>query len=216
MIRDQLQCILANGSLNLGEINVRRLSDTLFVVRHWQDADPGKAAGADLRIYSGSAAARELARFDREGRYRPLKGAPTLPAGWELQLDSIDALKLAIDSFYPGALASWAARQEGRVNPVDLRVTLSRQTGMYRVTQKLTDAEANELAGRFCRSDHACLRTILWTTQGKRPDGNLPATKFEPKHDQLEQGRPTVPFLCLEACNLFIAEARKTVKQGSP
>jgi sirohydrochlorin cobaltochelatase len=212
MIRDRLERILATGSLNLGEINARRVSRVLFVLRHRQDVHSGKAA--KLRIYEGCAAARDLARFDREGRYRPLKGAPTLPSGWELQLDSIDALRLAIDAFYPGALASWFAWEERRVNPVDLRTTLNRQTGMYRVTQKLTDHEADRLAGRFCRSDGGCLRTILWTIEGKRPDGSLPETKFSTTHDQLGKQEPVTPFLCLEACNLFVAEARRTVKQS--
>jgi sirohydrochlorin cobaltochelatase len=212
MIRDRLQRILATGSLNLGEINARRLTDVLFIVRHRQDAEPGKAA--KLRTYTGPAAARDLARFDREGRYRPLKGAPTLPTGWELQLDSIDSLRLAIDAFYPGALAGWFAWEKRRVRPVDLRTTLNRQTGMYRVTQKLTDSEADDLAGRFCRSDGGCLRTILWTIEGKRPDGNLPETKFSIKYDQLGKHESAIPFLCLEACNLFVAEARKSVKQS--
>ena len=212
MIRDRLQRILATGSLNLGEINARRVSDALFVVRHRQDAESGKTA--KLRIYTGPVAARDLARFDEEGRYRPLKGAPTLPTGWELQLDSIDSLRLAIDAFYPGALASWFACEEQRVNPVDLRTTLNRQTGMYRVTQKLTNSEADELAGRFCRSDGGCLRTILWTIEGKHPEGNLPQTKFSINYDQLGRHEPAIPFLCLEACNLFVAEARKSVKQS--
>lgn len=215
MIRDWLQRILATGNLNLGEIHVQRISDTLFIVRHRKDAESDKAAGDALRIYTGPAAARDLARFDREGRYRPLKGAPNLPTGWELQLDSVDSLRLAIDSFYPGALASWVAWQEGRLNSVDLRTTLNRQTGMYRVTHRLTNAEANELAGRFCRSDDGCLRTILWTIEGKRPDRDLPETKFAILHDQFGQGGSAVPFLCPEACNLFVAEARKTVKQSS-
>jgi sirohydrochlorin cobaltochelatase len=212
MIRDRLELILANGSLNLGEINARRVTDALFVLRHRQDANSGKAAR--LRIYRGSTAARDLARFDREGRYRPLKGAPTLRNGWELQLDSIDSLRLAIDAFYPGALASWFAWEERRVDPVDLRTTLNRQTGMYRVTQKLTDHEAARLAGRFCCSDGGCLRTILWTIEGKRPEANLPEAKFSIKHDQLGKHEPAIPFLCLEACNLFVAEARRTVKQS--
>jgi sirohydrochlorin cobaltochelatase len=212
MIRDRLELILANGSLNLGEINARRVTDALFVLRHRQDANSGKATR--LRIYRGSTAARDLARFDREGRYRPLKGAPTLRNGWELQLDSIDSLRLAIDAFYPGALASWFAWEERRVDPVDLRTTLNRQTGMYRVTQKLTDHEAARLAGRFCCSDGGCLRTILWTIEGKRPEANLPEAKFSIKHDQLGKHEPAIPFLCLEACNLFVAEARRTVKQS--
>jgi hypothetical protein len=215
MIRDQLQRLLATGSLQIGEIIVRQITDAHFVVRHWLDAEPSKRAHAGLRIYTGPAATRDLVRFDREGRYRPLKGAPSLPAGWELQLDSIAAVKLALDFIYPGALASWFAWREERINPIDLRVTLNRQTGMYRVTHKLSNAEADELAGRFCRSDRACLRTILWTVDGKLPDGNLPQAKFKPNHDQLGQGRPAIPFLCVEACNLFVAEARKTVKQSS-
>jgi sirohydrochlorin cobaltochelatase len=213
MIRDRLQRILAIGSLNLGEINARRITDISFIVRHRQDAEPRE--GPSLRIYTEPAAARDLARFDREGRFRPLKGAPTLLAGWELRLDSIDSLKLAIDYFYPGALASWFAREDRRINPVDLRTTLNRQTGMYRVTQKLTNAEADELAGRFCRSDGGCLRTILWTIAGKRPNGNLPETKFAISDDQLGKHDPAIPFLCLEACNLLVAEARETVKQRS-
>jgi sirohydrochlorin cobaltochelatase len=212
MIRDRLEHILATHSLNLGEINARRLSDALFILRHRQDAIHGKAA--KLRIYRGCAAARDLARFDREGRYRPLKGAPTLPSGWELQLDSIDSLRLAIDAFYPGALASWFAWEEQRVRPVDLRTTLNRQSGMYRVTQKLTDHEADRLAGRFCRSNGGCLRTILWTIEGKPPDGSLPETKFSITHDQLGKHESVIPFLCLEACNLFVAEARRTFKQS--
>jgi 4Fe-4S iron-sulfur cluster binding domain/DR2241 stabilising domain len=211
MIHDQLQRILTAGPLNIGEIQVRRSSDTSFALRHWQDADPHKPGS--LRIYSDPRVARDLARFDVQNRYRPLKGAPTLPTGWELRLDSVGAVRLALDFFYPGALASWLAWREKRINPTDLRSTLSRQTGMYRVTAKLTNAEANQLAGSFCRSDRACLRTILWTLDGNRPDEILPPTKFDPKYDQLGQERSAIPFLCTEACNLFVAEARKIVKQ---
>src|SRR5258708_37891063 len=107
MIRDRLQRILAIGSLNLGEINARRITDTSFIVRHRQDAGPRE--GPPLRIYTEPAAPRDLARFDREGRFRPLKGAPTLPACWEFRLDSIAARKLSIEYFYPGALDSWVA-----------------------------------------------------------------------------------------------------------
>jgi 4Fe-4S binding protein len=86
---------------------------------------------------------------------------------------------------------------------------------MYRVTQKLTDQEADRLAGRFCHSNGGCLRTILWTIDGKHPGGNLPETKFSINHDQLGKQEPGIPFLCLEACNLFVAEARRIVKQSS-
>lgn len=112
MIRDQLQRILATGSLNLGEVNVRRITDTLFSVRHWRDTELGKAGRSVLQIYTNPTAACDLARFDREGRYRPLKGAPTLPTGWELQLDSIDALRRHRLFLSPGrSLVGWRGKK---------------------------------------------------------------------------------------------------------
>ena len=133
MIRDQLRRILAAGPLNIGEIQVRQLLDASFSLRHWRDADPDKSVQKPLRILTDPLAARDLARFDDQNRYRPLKGAPTLPTGWELQLDSLASVRLALDCIYPGALASWIAWRQKRVQPIDLRTTLSRQTGMYRV-----------------------------------------------------------------------------------
>jgi hypothetical protein len=213
MICDELQRILTAGPLNIGEIHVRRLSDTSFVLSHWRDANPSEPAQKCLQIYSDPLIARDLARFDNQNRYRPLKGAPTMPDGWQLRLDSVDAVRLALDFIYPGAIASWLAWRENRVEPTDLKSTLSRQTGMYRVTSRLTNSEANHLAGWFCRSDRACLRTIMWTIDGNRPDESLPPTKFDPRYDQLGEKRSAMPFLCIEACNLFVAEARKIVKQ---
>jgi sirohydrochlorin cobaltochelatase len=92
---------------------------------------------------------------------------------------------------------------------------VGRQTGMYRVTNKLTNAEANNLAGRFCQSRTGCLRTILWPVDGKLPNQKLPAEKFDPEFDQLGLNQPGLPILCVEACNLFVAEARKVVKSHS-
>ena len=50
----------------------------------------------------------------------------------------MDELKRALDYFYPGAIGTWLANQSGTAHPVCLRQTLNRQTGMYRVTRKLT------------------------------------------------------------------------------
>jgi hypothetical protein len=99
---------------------------------------------------------------------------------------------------------------------------------MYRVTKRLADFQAEELAGRFCHSHSGCLRTILWTIDGKAPEKYLPRSKFDPQADQLGECRKEntkdgqagvrphhVPFLCVEACNLFVAEARKIVKVHS-
>ena len=212
MIEQALQDCLRSGPLRLGEVIVRPAQPTGYRIRHWQD-DEGD--GGKLACQNKASAALEIVKYDAMGRYRPLKGAPNLRAGWELRLSSIPEIRQAIDYFYPGAFAAWLAYQRGEVVPIDLQQTLARQTGMYRVTQKLSTLQAEELAGRFCDSRSGCLRTILWTINGRAPERFLPASKFDPKADQLGQKHDATPFLCIEACNLFVAEARKVVKAPS-
>jgi len=95
-----------------------------------------------------------------------------------------------------------------------LRATLERQTGMYRASAKISDGDADTLVGNFCRSDGGCLRTILWNRdeKGAVTSTRLPSEKFDPRFDQTGLGAPVIPLLCQEACNLLVAEARKTVR----
>lgn len=231
MIEQLLQKCLRGGPLNLGELVVREVEPGRFVIRHWRDDETLRK----LAVETEAIAALEIVRYDDQGNYRPLKGAPNLRTGWELRLQSVPEVRQAIDYFYPGAFSTWLAFNRGEVAPVDLRETLTRQTGMYRVTQKLTGGQAEELAGRFCQSHSGCLRTILWTIDGKIPQKYLPSSKFDPNADQLAEqksqlqdgvaGTPSarlsslkscrVPILCVEGCNLFVAEARKIVKVHS-
>src|SRR6201987_2402423 len=224
MIEQLLQECLRSGPINLGELVVREVEPGRFVIRHWKDDESQEMLG----IETSSIAALEIVRYDEQGNYRALKGAPNLRAGWELRLESVPEVRKAIDYFYPGAFSTWIAFNRGEITPVDLRQTLTRQTGMYRVTQRLTGFQAEDLAGRFCQSHSGCLRTILWTIDGKAPEKYLPCSKFDPQADQLEEqkgelskdggaGAPPcrVPFLCVEACNLFVAESRKIVKVHS-
>ena len=225
MIEQLLQECLRSGPINLGELVVREVEPGHFVIRHWKDDESQQK----LAIETSSIAALEIVRYDEQGNYRALKGAPNLRTGWELRLESVPEVRQAIDYFYPGAFSTWLGFNRGEITPVDLRQTLTRQTGMYRVTQRLADFQAEELAGRFCHSHSGCLRTILWTIDGKAPEKYLPRSKFDPQQDQLgecrqestEDGRAgarpyrSIPFLCVEACNLFVAEARKIVKVHS-
>jgi hypothetical protein len=221
MIEQLLQESLDAGPINLGELIVRQLEPAAYTVRHWRDDDQ---PDRKLAVKSKATDALEIVRYDNEGRYRPLKGAPNLSTGWELRLTSIAEVRQALDYFYPGAFSTWLAFNRGKVEPIDLRQTLARQTGMYRVTKKLTGFQAEELAGRFCQSSSGCLRTILWSVDGKTLQKYLPSSKFDPKADQLAAKRETlakderaatIPFFCVEACNLFVAEARKIVKVQS-
>lgn len=194
---------LEEGRFQIGQIRIERSGDG-FLLRHAQD---GAEAIGDLQPCSGPEAARELARNDAAGNFRPLKTAPDLRRGWELALEDIGALRLALDAFYPAALGLYRASLEGTLQPVDLRSTMERQTGMYAVTRHITDGDADAMIGRCCASEGGCLRKILWKIDAERPVTTLPG-------DELVIGRdPTrIPLLCSEVCNLVVAEARRVVK----
>jgi sirohydrochlorin cobaltochelatase len=200
---------LAKGLRGIGQIAIESAENCAFVLRH--RADSGKTNLAESQNANDAA---ELARFDDAGDYRPLKTAPTLRHGWKLCLANLAELRLALDLFYPGRLAAFFAFEKDTLIATPLRDTLERQTGMYRIAAQIRDEQADELVGRFCRSDGGCLRTILWRRDiaGTVSSTRLPAKKFDPRHDQTGGDEAVVPLLCQEACNLLVAEARTVVQ----
>lgn len=187
-----LSQFLASGKNLIGQIV---FSDD-FSLRHCEDID---IDSLELKSYDCPEAAREIARYDREGNYRPLKTAPNLCRGWLLQLQNIEEMALALDFFYPAGLSLYAAWLEKKLEATPLRATLGRQSGMYRVTQLLSDEQAHSLIQQQCQQ--GCMRKVLWSLdadQGK----SLSASA-----DQ------EIPLLCREACNLLVAAARKIVKE---
>lgn len=188
---DFLAAELAAGDLTIGQIRI----EPGYRVLHGEDM------GCDrLKISTDPHDAILLARYDSAGRFRPLKTAPNLVRGWRLDLSTIEDVLLALDFFYPAAVGTARARRDGELRPVCLRETLGRQTGLYAVTKKLTDEQAGTLIREFCHA--GCLREILWPIS---PDVPSPAKE----HPSGPQG---LPLSCAEACNLFVAEARKVVK----
>ena len=198
----------------IGQIRVYS-SEEGHELRHRADAD---CAPERLATHHDPEDAAALALYDDAGAYRPLKTAPNLRRGWRLALADERALRLALGLFYPARMGAFRLFQEGKLTVTPLRDTLNRQTGMYRVTGKLTDEQADALVGRFCRSDGGCLRTILWKRDaaGTIPSTRLPPEKFDPAFDQeggvMAEAGGFVPLLCQEACNLLVAEARAVVK----
>lgn len=206
---------LAAGLRCFGQISITEERDKTFSLTHREDA-----TRHDLTVYAHAEDAAEIARFDDSGKYRPLKTAPNLRHGWQLVVSELADLRLALDFFYPGRLAAFFALENGMLETTPLRQTLARQTGMYRSAATIRDDEADALVGNFCRSDSGCLRTILWKRDG---NGTIASTqlateKFDPTFDQTGCGRPVIPLLCQEACNLVVAEARKIVRSenGTP
>jgi hypothetical protein len=102
----------------------------------------------------------------------------------------------------------WASHQHGTLTVVPLRDTLARQSGMYAVTKKISDAQAQTMIGEFCRTDGGCLKRILWPIAPGVPVTSLPAEKFE-----AVAAPNSLPLLCHEACNLLVARARVVVKK---
>lgn len=204
MARDVTQTLadwLGAGGSGIGQIVIREVSEG-FELRHRDDLGRD-----DLQTWVRVADARLLANHDDSGAYRPLKSAPNLAHGWRMIVPDLPTLRRALDYFYPAMLGVRASQERGELQPVLLRATLARQTGMYRVTQKITDAQADTLIGRFCEPTGGCLKKILWQIAPEVPITTLPATKF-PRN---EAGRAW-PLLCHEACNLLVAEARNVVK----
>lgn len=202
---------VASGTRGIGQILIVSQQDS-FSLCHREDE--GKAA---LTVYRLPNDAVELAKFADDGKYRPLKSAPNLRHGWQLDLTGLAVLRQALDFFYPGRLAALAAWEANRLPRTPLRETLGRQTGMYRVAGKITDEQMDATVGRVCRSQGGqpgCLRTILWPRDETkaRPSLRLPLDKFIAPGDQTGKGESVIPLLCQEACNILVAEARKVVK----
>ncbi|MGA7273799.1 MAG: DR2241 family protein [Candidatus Udaeobacter sp.] len=207
-----------------GQVLIRKTPKSQFVLSHRDDETLDK-----LPVFRDAEDSIEIAKYDDAGNYRPLKTAPNLRHGWRLELDTLEQLRRALDYFYPGRLAVFAAWKNNKLQTTPLRETLDRQSGMYRVAAKISDSQIDDLVADFCRSNGGCLRTILWKrdAQGAVASTKLPKEKFDPAYDQVEavcSRRPagdahvshsetaTVPLLCQEACNLLIAECRKAVK----
>jgi sirohydrochlorin cobaltochelatase len=187
-----LQSALANGLHHIGQV-VISISGENFHLRHQDDSD-----ATDLENFTSPDAAIEIARWDSQGEYRPLKTAPNLRRGWELKLSTLADLHLALDAFYPAALGNWRAVLLGEKIAPPLRETLNRQTGMYRITGLLTRDEASGIAAKLCAP--GCLRQILWPIEPADPA----------PHPAEPPGR--IPLFCANICSLFLGEARATVK----
>ena len=190
-ITDSVLNWLRSGGNRIGQIAIARLPEGSWELRH--DEDAGRE---NLTTHCTPEMARHIANLDDRGEYRPLKTARNLAHGWRLLLPDAVAVRRALDYLYPAMTGVWHNYRRNRVAPVFLRETLARQTGMYRITQKVTDEEARQTIDRFCAG---CLKHRLWEIDGVNPD---------PLHLRPDE----IPLICHEACNLLVAEIRKTVK----
>ncbi|ELZ00438.1 DR2241 family protein [Natrialba asiatica] len=157
---------------------------------HVDDADADLDA---LEIHDEPRAARELATYDEDGRYRPLKTAPTLETGWAFTGLSGTELVDAVGFFYPATIANWHREREGELDVDHWSETAARQSGIYEVVSELP-REAVDWLAEACCVDSQCLRRREWEYEAG---------------DDLDPDGGDGPFPCREPCSLVIAAARK-------
>ncbi len=187
------------------EAFVKQLGDTLefaqvlirregagFELRHVTDRDCVPEA---LKLVTVSEL-RELAQYSASGAFRPLKSAPNLRRGWRVAASNSTELDAALGRLYPGGIADWFAVPRQDATPItNYREFTERQTGMYRITTMLTDAQAADAIRAGCHR-RFCLKRRLWTVAGLKPDA---------------AGEKSI-LPCLEPCPVLLEFARTAMR----
>lgn len=185
-------------TVSLAENGERRYSlchtDDAGTVR----ADPDVAES--LEQYRDPLRARELATYDSDGRYRPLKTAPSLAPGWEFPDLSATNLVKTVDFFYPATVANWHRERTDELDITHWHETMARQTGIYQIVSTWDRGEGHnhvEWVAESCCTDSQCLKRREWQYDAETP---------------LETPAGDGEFPCREPCSLVISAARKFTK----
>ncbi|WP_255150284.1 DR2241 family protein [Halorarius halobius] len=172
----------------LGENGARR-----YRLSHEDDVD---ASDETLDVHGDPLDARHVVKHDDDGRYRPLKTAPTLPHGWAfVGLDGRECAR-AVDLIYPATITNWHLEREDELDVDHWEETVDRQTGIYGVVQTWNRGEGHEhvnWVAEACCDDSQCLKRREWQYD-------------EDTALDVDGGDGTFP--CREPCSLVIAAAR--------
>jgi hypothetical protein len=176
-----------NPKLIWGQALLRNTDESRFELRHVEDTNAeaeslGQAQLDDLR---------SLAETNALGQFRPIKTAPNLRSGWLCVVNGLAELETALRHLYPGSVADWYATELGQAQPTDYRKFTERQTGMYRITAKLTPKQAKPAAAACCHPA-SCLKQRRWTVDDLAADDS--------------GAKSAIP--CLEPCALMLEFAR--------
>ena len=206
-LAERLAAAIAGGVRRIGQVSIEPRGDG-YLLRHIDDE--GLPASA-LQGHEDPEMARTISTWADDGHYRFTKGELSLVRGWMLVLSSAEQLKQALDLFYPAAAGLWFAQQDGRIEVEHLRTKLNRQTGMYRFARNLSDAGAQRLVTEVCGPGHCCVKKILWQIDETTPLEDSEASRYDGVVGGIDRAA-AIPLLCREACNHFVAEARKASK----
>ncbi len=171
-----------------GQVLVRPLLSGGYELRHVDDRD---AEG--LEAYNDPRTARELARLTELGEHRPLKSSPNLRRGWVLRVADAVGLNVAMNYLYPAGVAHWHLYREGKLEITNYRENATRQSGIYKRVQRLSD-EGVQDAAKACCEDAVCLKKTLWDVDEETPLA-------------MDRGEGEIP--CPEPCSVFVSFARR-------
>lgn len=162
-----------------------------YELRHVEDRNTPEKS---LRLVSMDQLRKET-QYTESGAFRPLKSAPTLQKGWRVSVSGDAELDAALSRLYPGAVADWHAARGANPPVTNYREFTNRQSGMYRITTKLSDTEVAQVIGDVCAREH-CMKRRLWSVGALGPDA--------------PGGKSIIP--CLEPCMILLEATRRAVR----
>jgi|TARA_B110000914_G_scaffold132611_1_gene115952 hypothetical protein len=195
---------LDSGANQIGQLRILRDPIRLH---HIEDSDLDS-----LKVHTDPNDAREVGLYTPKGEYRFTKGELSLPTGWIFHLDSVEELRRTIDLFYPASLGLWKAWKKGDIRVQNLRDKLNRQSGMYRHARNVSDQGAQELVKCLCGPSNKCVKKILWKIDDDQSLEDSEASRFNGIVGKSDEAT-AIPMVCQEACNFFVAQARKKSKE---
>ncbi len=214
-IAKSLQQLLQAGVHRIGQLEFQAIdSNRRFIACHWQDSEQARQADfGGLEVHDGPSSARDLSTYADDGSYRFTKGQTNLKRGWVMILENPEDLRMALDQFYPAAVGMVLAARDGTLEIENLRDKLSRQSGMYRNARLIRDDDAQRLVREVCGPAHQCAKRILWRMDEHTPLDDSEASRYNGIPGDVPENE-AIPLLCREACNHFVAECCRVVKEG--
>lgn len=206
MITERLAQAIDQGIDHIGQIVILKdVQGSPYALCHMDD----QAHLETLEAHHDPSVARDISTWAEDGHYRFTKGELSLKTGWLLLLADIAELRTALDLFYPASLGLWLAHEDGTLEVENLRDKLNRQTGMYKFAKGISDEGAQKLVQEVCGPGNCCVKKILWQIDKDIPLEDSEASRFQ---GMLGDPKRTIPLVCREACNHFVAETRKASK----
>ena len=164
-----------------------------YEVRHADDSD---ADATTLTPHTDPFDARDIGTLDANGRYRPLRTAPSLNSGWIFPDLTASEVYEAVEAFYPATVVNWDRERRGELDIDHWRDEQDRQSGIYNLITVLPD-EAVDWAATACCDDSQCLKRREWQLSADEP---------------LDADGGDGTFPCREPCSMVVAAGREWAK----